>query len=91
MKVLKKGSGAKGWSKKCICTGAGNRNGGCGAELLVEQSDLHQTSHTDMVGDTDYFVTFKCPECGVLTDIPESSVPVRAINLPRFGNGRDSR
>ena len=69
MKVLKKGRPQKGWSKEFICTGKGNGNGGCGAKLLVEQDDLYKTSHTDMCGDTEYFVTFRCIACGVETDI----------------------
>ena len=69
MKVLKPGSGQQGWSTEATCTGYGNGGGGCGAELLVEQPDLYLTSRTDMKGETDYFVTFKCPECGVETDL----------------------
>lgn len=81
MKVISKGSGQKGWAVETLCTGAGNGNGGCGAKLLVEQGDLFQTSNTDIGGDTDYFATFKCPECGVLTDIKE--YPGRASELPK--------
>lgn len=69
MKVLKPGRPQKGWSTKSKCTGAGNGNGGCGAELLVEEDDLFQTSSSHYDGSTDYYVTFKCPSCGVLTDI----------------------
>ncbi|HTK05295.1 MAG TPA: hypothetical protein VL500_06925 [Candidatus Eisenbacteria bacterium] len=43
MKVIKKGSGAKGWSKRFKCTGSGNGGGGCGATLLVEHGDLLRT------------------------------------------------
>lgn len=70
MKIIKKGSGQKGWSKECTCTGYGNGNGGCGAVLLVEQADLYQTSR-QCYGDDypEYFTTFKCVECGVETDI----------------------
>ena len=69
MRVLKKGTGQKGWSKRATCTGKGNGDGGCGAELLVEQSDLYQTMNCDYTGDCDYFTTFTCSECGVETDI----------------------
>lgn len=69
MKILKKGSGAKGWSKKCTCTGKGNGNGGCGAELLVEERDLFSTSSHHYDGSSEYYVTFKCPQCKVVTDI----------------------
>lgn len=69
MKVIKSGSGQKGWSTKIICTGKGNGGGGCGAELMVEEPDLYQTLRSDYTGDTDYFVTFTCVECGVETDL----------------------
>jgi non-canonical (house-cleaning) NTP pyrophosphatase len=69
MKVLKEGSGQQGWSTKSTCTGKGNGGGGCKAELLVEEVDLYQTSLSDYLGDTDYFATYTCPECGVETDL----------------------
>lgn len=71
MKVLKKGSGAKGWSKKVKCTGKGNEGGGCGATLLVEKGDLFRTHHYDYGGGHDTYVTIRCPECKVLTDIDD--------------------
>jgi hypothetical protein len=82
MKILKKGRGQKGWTKEFTCTGKGNGGGGCGAVLLVELGDLFQTSSSDYGGDTDYYVTFKCCQCGVKTDIPDSVSPKRAIELP---------
>ena len=72
MKVLEKGPG---WSIEQLCTGKGNGNGGCHSKLLVEREDIYLTSHTDMIGDTDYFYTFKCPVCGIETDIPQKDVP----------------
>ena len=74
MKVLKKGRPQKGWSTEAVCTGAGNGSGGCGAKLLVEKEDLYQTRshHYD---ETDYYVTFKCPCCGVQTDLDWKKVP----------------
>jgi hypothetical protein len=81
MKVLKKGRPQKGWSKEFLCTGDGNGGGGCGAKLLVEQADLYQTSHSDYGGDTDYFVTFCCPSCGVETDA--KGTPFYGVNLPK--------
>jgi len=69
MKVLKSGTGQKGWSTKTKCTGEGNGNGGCGAELLVDEDDLYSTGRSYYDGSNDYFVTFKCPECGVETDV----------------------
>ena len=72
MKVLEKGPG---WSIKQFCTGKGNGNGGCNSKLLVEKDDIYLTFRTDYIGDTDYFYTFRCPVCGVETDIPEKDVP----------------
>jgi hypothetical protein len=68
VKVLTPGTGQRGWSKKCTCTGGGNGGGGCGASLLVEQGDLFQTT-SNARDETTYYITFKCPECSVLTDI----------------------
>ena len=68
MKVLEKGTGQKGWSTEAKCTGAGNGNGGCGAKLLVEQPDLFRTASSAR-DETDYYVTFECAECKVLTDL----------------------
>ncbi len=81
MKVLKKGRPQKGWATEAICTGEGNGKGGCGAKLLVEKGDLYQTSRSDYLGDsTDYYVTFRCPECGVETDL--KGTPFRGYELP---------
>jgi hypothetical protein len=68
MKVIEKGRKQRGWSKEFRCTGDGNGGGGCSAYLLVEQPDIFQTSSSAR-DETDYFNTFKCSECGVLTDI----------------------
>ena len=43
--------------------------------MLVEAGDVFETCRGYYDGSTDYYVTFKCPECGVLTDIPETDVP----------------
>lgn len=80
MKVLKKGRNQKGWSIKATCTGSGNGNGGCGAKLLVEQDDLFKTHHYDYGGGHDLYITFKCSNCGVLTDIPEDKWPPHSIS-----------
>ena len=71
MKVLKKGREQKGWSVEVTCTGEGNGLGGCGAKLLVEEADLYQTTRCCR-DEVDYFVTFRCIECRVETDIYES-------------------
>ena len=77
MKVLKKGRPQRGWSKELECTGAGNGGGGCGARLLVEIGDVFETERSCMGRDIDYFVTFRCSECGVLTDIDNVPSHVR--------------
>lgn len=68
MKVLKEGSGQCGWSTQATCTGRGNGNGGCGATLLVEQTDMYMTEINSYDGSRDKFTTFKCCQCGVETD-----------------------
>lgn len=75
MKVIKKGRPQRGWSQEFKCSGKGNGNGGCGAVLLVEEGDLFQTSSSDYTGDTDYFTTFQCCECGVKTDVKGPDIP----------------
>lgn len=79
MKTIKKGRPQKGWSKKFTCTGKGNGGGGCGAILLVEQGDLFHTVSTAL-HETDYYITFQCCECGVLTDVTEA--PFHPCDLP---------
>ncbi len=69
MKVLEKGRPQRGWAKEFTCTGRGNGGGGCGAKLLVEFPDLYHTHHYDYGGGHDVYVTFRCADCGVETDI----------------------
>jgi len=72
MKVIKAGRKQNGWAKKCKCTGKGNDGGGCGAILLVEEGDLIRTgTHVNYADDHEYMVSFKCQQCGVLTDISD--------------------
>ncbi len=87
MRVVKKGREQKGWAKEYECTGSGNGNGGCGAILLVEAGDLFETS-SSALSDIDYYTTFQCPECEVLTDIPRTDYP--GYDLPYRGveNGK---
>ncbi len=75
MKVIKKGNSQKGWAHKYICSGYGNKGGGCGAKLLVEWDDLFITRSCAIDGFTDCNVTFQCCECGMLTDIPINDPP----------------
>ena len=78
MKVIKKGRPQTGWAKELACTGAGNEDGGCGAILLVEIDDVYETSSTFCGRDRTTYNTFKCPECGVETDIDENiKVPTK--------------
>ncbi len=71
MKVIKEGRPQKGWAKEFECTGNGNGNGGCGATLLIEQADVFRTTSSAR-DEITYYNTFKCCECGVLTDIPNN-------------------
>lgn len=83
MKVIKKGRKQKGWSSEHTCSGSGNGGGGCGAVLLVEQGDLYKTvSHCR--DETEIFVTFRCSECGVETDI--KGVPYQIVQTLKVRN-----
>ena len=82
MKVVKKGRPQKGWAKEFECTGQGNGGGGCGAMLLVEAGDLFETCSGHYDGSTDYYTTFQCCECGVNTDIKDSSAPYPTRKTP---------
>lgn len=88
MKVLKSGSGQSCWSVEATCSGKGNQGGGCGAELLVEEGDLYQTSSSDYGGDTEYYVTFTCPECGVETDLDKVPGNIKS-RIPRKNQKKD--
>lgn len=86
MKILKKGRVQKGWAIEQTCSGAGNglKKGGmtgCGATLLVEQPDVFvtETHHRD---ETDRYHTFRCPDCGVETDLPDEVIPNGSICFP---------
>lgn len=72
MEVIKPGRAQRGWAQEFECTGKGNGNGGCGATLLVEEVDLFYTMSQHQ-GEKDFYVTFKCCACGVLTDIDAPS------------------
>lgn len=70
MKVLKKGRKQNGRAKEYKCTGRGDGGGGCGALLLVEEKDVYQTQSSCM-GETEYYQTFRCPDCKVQTDVED--------------------
>lgn len=72
MKILEKGPG---WGITQFCTGKGNGDGGCNSKLLVEKEDIYLTSHVDLDGVSEYYYTFRCPVCGIETDIPKKDVP----------------
>ena len=74
MKVLEKGNESKGFELEQVCTGRGNGNGGCKARLLVSEKDIFVTASTAHC-ETDYFYTFKCPECNTKTDIQAKELP----------------
>lgn len=74
MKVIEKGRPQIGWAKDYTCTGDGNNGGGCGAKLLVEFGDLFRTYHSSC-GERETCLSFKCSECGVLTDIDVNDPP----------------
>ena len=69
------------WPKVLLCTGNGNGGGGCGSVLLLEEGDLFETVHRFsgyfiglvqdgvMPGVIDTYLTCKCPECGIQTDL----------------------
>ncbi len=85
MKIIKKGRDQIGWATQTLCTGKGNGEGGCGAELLVEEGDLYFTSSGHYDGSIDYFTPLTCPICGVKTDLEDvpSSVADRVIKVER--------
>lgn len=83
MKVLKPGSGQKGWSRKATCTGRGNGDGGCRAKLLVEEPDLYTTHSSHYDGSNETYVTFRCPECGVQTDLDDVPSSIEEKLKPR--------
>jgi hypothetical protein len=85
VKIIEPGRAQHGWSVEATCTGAGNGRGGCGAKLLVEESDLYRTQ-SQARDETTYYTTFKCVACGVETDIDvPSSVASRLRDKPRPG------
>ena len=86
MKVLAKGRKQTGWSKKATCTGRGNGDGGCGAKLLVEEPDLYLTHSSHYDGSNETYVTFRCCECGVQTDI--EGVPGPIVGELRSSSGK---
>lgn len=72
MKTVKEGRKQGGWAQNFECKGDG---GGCGAILLVSQTDLYKTDRYPYdVESSEYLITFCCPECGVETYVEGVSV-----------------
>jgi hypothetical protein len=69
VKVIKKGRQQKGWAKQITCTGKGHGRGGCGAVLLIEESDLLRGERWVMGRDHEVWVYFVCSECGVKSEV----------------------
>lgn len=83
MKMIQPGNTMGGvWTAKAACTGKGNGDNGCGAELEVSGDDLFRTYASYMGRDEDHFVTFMCPGCGVYTDVWDT----KGHRNPNFGN-----
>lgn len=72
MKVLEKGNE---WNLEKRCTGKGNGGGGCNALLGVGLDDIYLTHNYDYGGGHDIFYTFRCPCCGIETDLENNEVP----------------
>ena len=71
------------WTKEVTCTGAGNSGPGCGSKLEVERADL-RFYHGSGYMERHEAVTFRCPCCGQLTDLPRNDWPVNPRNLAPF-------
>lgn len=78
MKVLQKGN-SKGWKIEQTCTGLGHGYG-CEARLLVSANDIFVSTSLRTNATTEYNYTFKCPECGMCTNIPKESIPESVKN-----------
>jgi hypothetical protein len=71
MKVLKPGpTEPVAWSAELTCTGSGLVGSGCGAVLLVEQTDLLRIPVTyDWSGPSSWSPAFFCCVCGARTNV----------------------
>ena len=68
MKLIQKGRDQKTPAKELECTGKGNGGNGCGAILLVEETDVFATT-SQARDETTHYTTFQCSECNDWTDI----------------------
>lgn len=78
MKIIER-SEKPGWCRQFKCTGSGNGGQGCKSLLEVEQDDLRYFEGVpgDTWGSRDPAVSFKCPVCQEVTDIPERYWPYK--------------
>ncbi len=78
MKVLEPGKPVKEWSKEFYCQG----DGGCGAKLLVQKSDLY-IMYEGGYDETTEIACFTCIICQVECRTPKYEVPYEIMkNLP---------
>lgn len=75
MKVIKPGNPAKQWTTRVTCTGRGNGNRGCQAVLEITVDDLFTTHSNHYDGSTEHYITFRCCQCGSLTDVRSTCDP----------------
>ena len=89
MKVITPGPN---WKIQKACTGAGNGDKGCGAVLEIEREDLRFfSSREGYMRDYPAAVVFKCPCCGLTTDIPQPEWPINPEQLePWMSAWRDA-
>lgn len=57
------------WSKRKLCTGFGNEGWGCFSLVRVAFEDLYLTPWFAAGRVVAVSVTFKCPKCGIESDI----------------------
>ena len=86
MEVIKKGPE---WSMDVECTGYGNGNDGCGALLRVTLDDVFK-NQVHAGNETNTYLTIRCCECSVMTDlarnhIPSDDIPIRIWNNAATG------
>lgn len=79
MKIIKQSNIVE-WTKFVRCSGSGNSYDGCDSLLEINRSDLTRTVRREMIGTTEY-LTFKCPVCGVLTDLHPKESPFKEYSI----------
>lgn len=72
MEVIERGEG---WAIDVTCTGKGNGGGGCQSKLKVNKENLYITQSHHYDGSSESYITFRCPECQIETDVDTSKVP----------------